>query len=497
MSLMKQLGSETAIYGVSSILARVINALLQIFIYTRLFASEDYGVVVLLYPIVAVFTVILKGGLDTAFFRFAATGDEGTKTRTFHTAFNALLASSAVFLLVVLLSRNAIVGWLEYPPEESLYVVCLAVVLFFDVLSEIPFARLRLEKRPIVFAAIRVGNIVLTLLLNILLLIVLPFGKFDGSWAQFWENPDVWIGYVFLANMVASTATFIALWLYFRQRQIRLFKWTWDQPFLRQMLVYALPLVLVGLAGSINESFDRVLLKSLLPGAPEAVDSQLGIYGACYKLTMIVALFTQAYRYAAEPFFFSQAKSADAKTNYRDATALFAGVSAGAVLFVLLFLDQVKLLIGEEYWVGLGIVPIVLAANWFLGLYYNLSVWYKLTDQTKIGAYISIFGAALTILLNWIFIPQYGYWASAWATLACYGAMTLVSYALGQKYYPVQYRLGYYLLLIISVVAVAYLHYLLVLDRDFSLFTQTLINGSLLLCWGAFIAWRLKRILKS
>lgn len=408
-------------------------------LYTYNFPDEEYGVVVDFYALTAFLMVIFGYRMETAFFRF---GTEAKKRENaFSTALISIFTSTLIFAGILLLFSDFIaVNLLNYPLDFGLYVSIFALVLGFDVIAEIPFARLRLENRAWRFAAIKLINIGVNIGLNLFFIVFCPWVLAQGVDTvgyQFVEgvyNPEFGVGYIFLSNLLASTMTILLL-----LPEILRTRRQFDGSLWRRMFLYSSPLILAGLAGIANEVIDRQLLKYLLPEADAL--AQLGVYGACYKLAMLMSLFTQAFRYAAEPFFFSNKENKDAKILYADVGKYFAIVGIFAFLVINFYLDIFQYFVGEEYREGLVVVPILLIANLFLGMYYNLSVWYKLTDRTPWGGYIMAVGAVITVVLNVWWIPKIGYLGSAWATLICYATVTAISYYFGQKYYPVPYDL--------------------------------------------------------
>lgn len=423
----------------SSIVARFLNYLL-VPLHTAVFIPQQYGVITEMYAYVAFLIILLTYGMETAFFRFSTKEGQEPKT-VFSTILTSLASSTSLFILMAIAFAQPIADWLMYPDNKE-YVVWFAIIVGLDAISSIPLAKLRSENKPKLFAGVNIANVAVNVALNLFFLkYCLPLVKSGGSnWlTDTFYDPNTGVGYVFIANLIASIVKFLLLGPTmlkgFKKPQLSL---------LKPMLIYSLPLLVAGLAGMMNEMFDRVMLKRLLYpilGEDQAM-FQLGVYGACYKLSIIISLMIQAFRYAAEPFFFSQEKEAGSRELYAKVMTYFVWVLAGTFLFVMLYLDLFKYFIpNEDYWVGLKVVPILLMANIFLGIYYNQSVWYKLTDKTSFGAGLAIFGAAITLVLNLIFIPKYGYIASAWATFACYGSMMVVSYILGRKYYPVPYDL--------------------------------------------------------
>ena len=457
MSVIKKLAGQTAIYGVSSILARVFNFLLTP-LYINSFTPEVYGENTEMYAYVAFLMVVLTFGLETAFFNFSTRKDQN-KESVYSTALTFLASSSVIFIAIGLIFTQSIANFIGYASRPD-FVLYFVFVLAIDAFSAIPMARLRQENKAKKFALINLANIGVNILFN-LLFIWYGKGCLDAkstNWfSELLYNPDIGIAYIFIANLIASSVKLVLLY-----KEILLIKWQWNVQLLKQMLVYGLPLMVAGLAGIINETFDKILLRKILE--PEHgityAKQQVGIYGGVYKLSIIISLFIQAYRYAAEPFFFAKAKDKDAKKTYAYIMNYF--VIAVSVMFlgVLLYLEVFKLLLlnNKEYWVGLKVVPILLLANVCLGIYYNQSIWYKLSGQTKYGAYFAIGGAVLTIVLNLIFIPYLGYVASAWATLIVYASMMVASYFYGQKQYPIPYNLrktGFYLLFTLAIYGIS------------------------------------------
>jgi O-antigen/teichoic acid export membrane protein len=334
-----------------------------------------------------------------------------------------------------MLVASPVTSWLHYAPDQAIYVRLFGAILCLDAWVEIPFAKWRLEGRALAFAGVRLVGISVNIGANLFFLVVCPWLAANGhGWVfRIWD-PTMGIGYIFFSNLLASLLVFLVLlpgW-------VRL-PWRPDIGTWRKMLGYSAPLVLVSLAGIVNETIDRELLKLWLPGTVSERLAQVGIYSAAYKLAMFMSLFTQAFRYAAEPFFFKQARHADARDQYALVTRYFSLAGAVAFLVVTLYLDLFQYFIGPAFREGLVVVPILLMANLALGLYYNLSIWYKLTDKTHVGAWIALAGAALTLMLNAWLIPRMGYVGSAWATLSCYAAMTLACWWWGRKHYPVPY----------------------------------------------------------
>ncbi|ESS70985.1 polysaccharide biosynthesis protein [Methyloglobulus morosus KoM1] len=433
MGIIKKLASQTAIYGLSSIFGRFLNYLL-VPLYTYYFSAEEYGVVSEFYAYAGFFAVLLIFGFETGYFRFRNKEEVGKDT-AYSTALWFILLINLGFLSVIVWVNPWLSNFLHYPDHPE-YVLCFSLILIMDAIASIPFARLRAEDKAFRFAGIKVIEILITVGLSLFFIKFCPKLYADNTYPlinQFYD-PAIGVGYIFIANLIASVFKFFML-----TPQLLGLRWGFDSTLFPRMLRYSLPMVVIGFAGIINEMLDRVLLKQLLPYDLSTNMKMLGIYGACYKLSILMSLFIQAFRFAAEPFFFAYAENADAKVIYAKVLRFFVIFCVFIFLLVTLFIDFFKYFVGPEFRSGLDVVPILLLANLFLGIYVNLSIWYKLTDRTLIGAGVSLCAAALTIYLNIKWIPIYGYTGSAWAHLIGYAGMAFVSYMLGQKYYPVKY----------------------------------------------------------
>jgi O-antigen/teichoic acid export membrane protein len=423
----KKLASQTAVYGLSSIIGRFLNYLLTP-LYTYSFVPQEFGVVVELYTYTSFLAVILTYGMETAFFRFSESQKDNNSV--FSTATISILITTFTFLLLGIFLHQNIANFLGYSQNTN-YIIWFILIIAIDALTAIPFAKLRQQNKALKFALIRLVNIGVNIFLNIFFIVWAP-----KYFAEYWfYSPTIGVGYIFIANLLASFVTLIMLLPEFKflKNGFSILLW-------KQMIKYAFPLLIAGLAGMINETMDRVLLKFLLP-ANSNIMEQIGIYGACYKISIIMTIFIQTYRYAAEPYFFNEHKKSDAKNTYAQTMKYFFIVCMFIFLLTTFYLDIVKLFIGEAYREGLNVVPILLLANLALGVFFNLSVWYKLSGQTKFGAYLTILGAVITIVANFILIPILGYTGAAWATLICYFVMTVTSYFIGQKFYIIPYDL--------------------------------------------------------
>ena len=435
MGIIKKLVSQTAIYGLSSIFGRFLNYLL-VPLYTYYFSAAEYGVVSEFYAYAGFFSVLLLLGFETGYFRFR--DKENTQRDVaYSTALLFILLINCVFLAVIMAVNQQLSSALSYSHHPE-YVLCFSSILILDAIAAIPFARLRAENKAVLFASIKIFEILITVLLSLFFIVYCPklLANNPDAWVKSVYKPELGISYIFLANLIASAFIFMVLF-----PQLLGLRWGFNLALFNKMWRYSLPMVVIGFAGIINEVLDRALLKYLLPYDLQTNLQMLGIYSACYKLSVLMTLFIQAFRFAAEPFFFAYADKNDAKEVYAKVLKYFVIFCVFIFLLVTLFLDFFKYFLGEEFRAGLTIVPILLMANLFLGIYVNLSIWYKLTDKTLLGAFVSILGALITVGLNLWWIPSLGYVGSAWATLVCYSFMVIVSYSLGQFYYPVAYDL--------------------------------------------------------
>jgi len=432
-SPLKKLAGQTAVYGLSSILGRLLNYLL-VPLYTRLFAPEIYGIVTELYAYVTFLLILLTYGMETGFFRFAQ--DKNIFDKVYSSILVSLSVTSTLFIAFLIIFLNPIANVLDYQANPE-YILWMGLIVALDAFISIPFAKLRLQNKAWKFATLKLINIGINIGLNLYFLLLCPklSATNPDSLLLSVYSPSIGVGYVFISNLAANIATLLML-----LPEIFNVKFCFDKPLLKKIISYSLPLLIAGFAGMINETLDRVLLKHLVPESLNPME-QLGIYGANYKLAILMTLFIQMFRYAAEPFFFNNKNENNAKELYAKATKYF--IICGLMIFlgVMFYLDFIKYFIDADYHTGLKVVPVLLLANLFLGIFFNFSIWYKLNDMTKYGAYLAIFGAVITIVLNLVLVPKYGYVGSAWATLICYISMTLLSFYWGQKYYKVPYKI--------------------------------------------------------
>jgi O-antigen/teichoic acid export membrane protein len=449
LKVYKQLAGQTAIYGLSSILGRLLNYFL-VPIYTRVFAEGEYGVVTQIFALLAFFNILYTYGLETAYFRFLQS-HKGNRN-IYASSLISIIVSSILFTAALIIFAEPIAGLLlrdgmgNVAPENVKYLKYFAGILACDAITAIPFARLRQENRAKRFAFLRLFNIGINVGLNLFFLVACPLLVKDPnySWLYNIYDPNMRIGYVFLVILISNAITLLML-----TPEILRMEGTFDKKLWKELLVYAFPLMIAGFAGIINETFDRILIPMLIEDKKDAM-IQVGIYGACYKLSIIMTLFIQTFRYAAEPFFFSHSTKENPQHTYAQIMKMFVIVCALIFVGVMLYMDIFKLLIGSKFRSGIRVVPILLMANLCIGVYYNLSIWYKFTAKTRWGAWLSIIGAIITLVFNFALIPVMGYMGAAWATLICYASMMILSYVIGQKHYPVNYDVGsffYYIIL--------------------------------------------------
>lgn len=470
---LKKLAGQTVIYGLGTIVPRLINYFLTPLL-TYIFTPAEYGINSELYAYISFLNVIFTYGMETTFFNFNSRLEN--KNEVFNTALLSVLLSTVVLSLLLLVFASNIASFLSTPNTAYLtqFIVWCILIIASDALMSIPFAKLRAENKPLQFSILKLSNVIINFALTYFLLVNCrkSYEAGEASFMASIYNPEIGIAYAFLANLLANLVTLLFLSRYFLTLQFKL-----NVVLLKEMLFYTWPLVILGLAGMINETLDRIILKELMVDKVEAQNAQ-GIYGACYKIAILMTIFIQAFRFAAEPFFFGKAKEKDSKQTYALVMKYFIIFCLLLFLGTLLNLDWIKWIIRENYWSGLKVVPVLLLANLCLGVVYNLSIWYKLSGATKYGAIIAIFGAVITIVINVIFVPKFSYMASAWATLAAYGGMMILSYVLGQKYFPIKYNLR--AISTYSVIAaLLYLISLLFADLE-SIYLKILLNNLLI-----------------
>jgi O-antigen/teichoic acid export membrane protein len=493
LSTLKKFAGQTAVYGISTVASRVLNFFLTP-IYTKVYATKVYGIFTYLYSYASILNAFLAFGMETTFFRYL-NKKEGEKDAIYNNTFMVVVFISAIFITSSLIFIHPIARWIQDGKETSLadytiYIKFFIFILVVDALSVVPFAKVRAEGRPVRYSIIKMTNVFTFIGLNLLFIFVIPFiikhHLIFAESLKSWYRPQ-WIGYVFISNLIASVLTFLILIPELLQIKFKL-----DKKLLAEMLNYSWPVFVANLSFIINENMDKIFLANLLP--PEISEAQTGIYGACCKIAVFLSIFIMAFRLGAEPFFFNHAKNENAKKTYAMIMNYF--ILAIVLIFVgvVANIELLKHFIGKDYWVGLNVVPILLFGYVSLGIYMNLSIWYKLSDQTKYGLYISGVGAILTIVLNVLFIPKYGYMASAWVSLIAYTSMMILSYILGQKNYPIPYDLKRNIIyLSLSVVLVWF---------SFVFFKRDLIVGNtLFIAFGLIILYferhQIKKILSG
>ena len=478
MANLKSLAKDTAIYGLSSIVARFVNYLL-VPIQTARFAASggEYGIITNVYAYVSLLIILLTFGMETTFFRFMSKEGEDPK-KVYSTALTMVMMTSlvsAVLLMTFLHPIAASVGYADHPE----YVAVMYITVAIDAFMAIPFAYLRYLHKPIKFAMLKIINILLNIALNLLYLIVLPalklnpFGIYD-------EQFTLDVAFVFYINLFCTCATLLMLWKEWTAQPFKI-----DKNTCKRMLTYTWPLLVMGLAGQLNQAASQILFPYLYDGSQEEARAQLGIYGACIKIAMIMVMITQAFRFAYEPFVFGKSKDKDNRETYAQAMKYYLIFTLLAFLVVMGYIDILKFLIGETYWEGLRVVPIVMAAEIMFGVFFNLSFWYKLTDRTIWGAYFSGFGAVVLIVIDILLIPRFSYMACAWAGFAAYATSMLLSYFIGQRYYPIAYPIrqmsAYVLLTIVLFLAMQYANSIL------TLWTALIANTLLIVVFAVYL----------
>ena len=452
---MKILAKETAIYGISSIVGKFLNWML-VPLYTYVLQQQsDYGIVTNLYAWTALLLVILTYGMETGFFRFSNKEGENPQT-VYSTSLIALFTTSLLFAVACVLWKNPIALALGYP-SHSEFITLLGIVVAMDAFASIPFAYLRYKKRPLQFAALKLLFVFLNIVLNLFFLVLCPKIQ-DWAIISSWYDPNYGVGYVFVANILATAIQTIclipAILEGFKGIKIRGLQGVFSWNLLGQMLRYSLPLLVLGVCGIMNQTLDRILFPFFYTSAD--AQTQLGIYGACFKVAMVMMMFTQAFRYAYEPFVFAKHKDRESVEAYADAMKYYIIFSYMILLGMIFYLDLLKFIIAPSYWEGLKIVPIVLWTYIFQGVYFNLSFWYKLTDKTQWGAYFSLIGVIITFGLQAIFVPRIGYVASAASSTVCFFILMLFSYFVGRKHLSIPYdlrRIGIYTGVVVSILA--------------------------------------------
>ncbi|MDE6396362.1 MAG: oligosaccharide flippase family protein [Muribaculaceae bacterium] len=437
MAGVKSLMKDTAIYGVSSIVGRFLNWCL-VPLYTIMFPVAEYGVVTYVYSVVALALIILTYGMETGFFRFANHERWKDPMQVYSTALISLAVTSTLFVAAVMMFLGPVTRWMECDGHPS-FVVIMAVCVAIDAFTAIPFSYLRYRKKPVRFATLRLVNIGLNIGLNVFFILACPaLMKTAPATVSWFYDPGFGIGYIFLANLIASAVTLLML-----IPELTGFRWTFVSRLWREMLRYSAPLLVLGVAGIMNQTIDKILYPSLVSDPADAMEG-LGIYGANYKIAIVMVMFIQAFRFAYEPFIFAQSKErGETKYQaYRDAMKFFVIFALLIFMGVMFYIDILKYFISPRYFSGLKVVPVIMMGELFFGIFFNLSLWYKLTDKTVWGMWFSLLGLAITIVLNVALVPRIGYMGCAWAAFTCYGVMMITSYFVGRAKHPIGYPTG-------------------------------------------------------
>lgn len=454
LSGIKKLAGQTIWYGVSSIAARFISYLLTPYLTrTSVLQVSDYGKMSLVYAAIPLLNVLFTYGFETAYFRFAQRKEY--ENSLYSTASFSIFASTILFSSLLWLFRNTLADFAGIADDPQLIKLSI-IIIALDALTTIPFARLRHEGRPIKYASIRICSILLYIGATVFFLSYCPriIATNPHSWIGLFYRTDINpVTYIIVANVMSSAFTLLLL-----LGQIGSIKLHFNSTLWKELMVYSLPLIIVGMGGMINETFDRLMLSWWVPGSLTFKEEQVGIYSACYKLSLLISLFIQAFRMGAEPFFFKQAEGLNAQRTYARVMKFFVITVTLMFLVVSLYIPVIKYFIGKTYWSGLKVVPILLLANIFLGIYYNLSIWYKLGNRTRAGAWITLMGVAITIIINRLFIPSFSFMACAWATFFCYGSMMVMSFIWGQKEYRIPYPTKKLVAYILIVVIFFFIH---------------------------------------
>lgn len=458
MNDIRKLAGQTVIYGFGTVVPRFLNYALLTPFYTRILGLEQYGIVTELYAWMVLALVILTYGMETTYFRYA--GKKAPAEKVYGTALISLFTTSALFILALSLFINPVSRFLGYGQHPE-YIRMFAWIVAIDAFSAIPFAWLRNNNRPAVFSALKIVNVLVTIVIAFFFLKIAPSLAEKGNmWIYKIWNPDFQVGYVFVANLAGSAITLICLVPFiFRIKPL------FDGKLLGNMLAYSWPLLIGGMAGSLNEVLDKILLRRLIGGAEGL--ATVGLYGAGYKVGVLMSLFIQMYRFAAEPFFFEKAGSKDAKETYAVTMKYFVITALILFLGINLYPEAVQVLIGEDFRESLIVVPIISMGYLLLGIFINQSIWYKVDDKTIYGAWITMVGVAVTVAVNILFVPKFGYIAAAWAHIACYLSMVIVSYFVGLKFYPIKYETGKIFIYIVLAVALLFVSILLEGDNKF------------------------------
>lgn len=484
MKEIRQLAGQTVIYGLGTIVPRFLNYGILTFLYTRIFPKEEYGIITELYAWMVLFQIILTYGMETGFFRFSQNQDEYKKV--YSTTLISLLITSSLFLILTNVFIKPFSEFLKYENNRE-YIRMFTAILAIDAFSAIPFARLRRHNKAKTFSIIKILNVVITIVVVIFFLVIAPHINSGSKQLPGWlYNPGFGVGYVFLANLAGSLCTMLMLlpWIIDIKPEF-------DREILKKMLGYSLPLLVAGLAGSINDAIDKLMLRRII-GEENGLYT-VGEYGAGYKIGVLMALFVQMFRFAAEPFFFERAGKADAKKTYAEVMKYFIIAMLIVFLGLNLYKSGIQYILGRDYRNSLVVVPMISMAYLLYGIYMNHSIWYKINNLTRYGIYITLMGAAVTIAINALFIPAYGYMASAWAHVFSYLTMIIASFIFASKHYKVEYqmsRLIPYFIMAILMVAFAELF------RYKTIVSEIAVNTMFLIVFIAFAQYKDKLISK-
>lgn len=490
MPSVKSLAKDTAIYGLSSIIGRFLNWCL-VPLYTAMFTTGEYGVVTYIYAIVALALIILTYGMETGFFRFANHDRYDNPMEVYSTSLISLATSSTLFLVLTLVFLTPAAEAMHCADHPS-YIAMMAAAVAIDAFTCLPFSYLRYRRRPLRFATLKLVNIGLNIGLNLLFILVCPWLYAQAPASVDWfYDPTMGIGYIFLANLISSLVTILMM-----IPELRGFAWRFNPRLWREMIAYSFPLLILGIAGIMNQTIDKILLPGLVSDPADAM-SQLGIYGANYKIAIVMVMFIQAFRFAYEPFIFAQNREqgGDRLQAYRDAMKYFVIFAMVIFLGVMFYIDILKYFISPRYFSGLKVVPLIMTAEFFFGVFFNLSLWYKLTDRTVWGMWFSLGGLAVTLGLNFLLVPRMGYMGCAWAALGCYGSMMVASYIAGRIKYPIGYnvgRLAFYFFTALALYGVS-----LLICTGNQWVDMALVRTPLLLVYAIIVIWREKINVKS
>ncbi len=474
------MAGQTVWYGASTIFSRLLNVLLTPYLTHQFRGTTEFGKMSLVYSMIPFLYTLTMFGFETAYFRYIQKKEH--EKDVYNTIITSLIISTSIITTITILFRQQIASFIGIGDHPE-YIIIGALIIAVDTISTIPFAKLRHEGKPRKYAFIRVIGILINITVTFFFLSLFPaiYKKHPDSILLFFYSAGFGVGYVLIGNLAQSVFQFVVL-----LKELLLFKWELNKKLWKEIVIYSLPLTIAGFGGIINETFDRVMLEKWLPLSKDAATYQVGIYSACYKLSILISLFIQAFRMGAEPFFFKQSETEGAPKVYARVMKFFVIVICVMFLIAALYINIWKEIIirDPKMWEGLKVVPILLFANMFLGIYYNLSIWYRLSHKTTAGAYITLTGAAITLIVNYFFIPHFGYMASAWATFLCYGSMMVISYQWGQKAYRIPYATKKLVAYMVIVALLYFIHHFLTLawkNNFFSFGLATVLTSAFVL----------------